>query len=130
MRESTPAGGLRAVMAAFEAHLVASPTCKTADDARPTLAESLTALGEALGPEGVKQIFQIDDEREPEGERRLNLALTVLGYEAANQLHHQSNLIHAIALFAGEQGDQELEAACAREVENIRASVREAQQAT
>lgn len=62
VREVTPAAGLRAVMSAFDAHLAASVTCKAAQDARPTLAESLVALGEALGPEGAEAMFPREDD--------------------------------------------------------------------
>lgn len=54
---------------------------------------------------------------------RLEQALELLGYARATELHHQSNLIHAISLFAGLSGDFELEAECEREIQRIRAEV-------
>lgn len=50
-------------------------------------------------------------------------ALELLGYANAGELHHQSNLIHAIALFAGASGDADLEAECVREIQRIRAEI-------
>ena len=54
---------------------------------------------------------------------RFEQALELLGYARATELHHQSNLIHAISLFAGLSGDFELEAECEREIQRIRAEV-------
>lgn len=54
---------------------------------------------------------------------RLEQALELLGYTHAKELHHQSNLIHAISLFAGLSGDTDLEAECEREIQRIRAEV-------
>ncbi|MER2540204.1 MAG: hypothetical protein ABTQ26_13270 [Azonexus sp.] len=54
---------------------------------------------------------------------RLEQALELLGYARAKELHHQSNLIHAIALFAGISEDAELEAECEREIQRLRAEV-------
>lgn len=52
---------------------------------------------------------------------RLEQALGLLGYTSAQELHHKSNLIHAIALFAGLSHDTELEAECEREIQRLRA---------
>lgn len=54
---------------------------------------------------------------------RFEQALELLGYARAKELHHQSNLIHAISLFAGLSGDADLEAECEREIHRIRAEV-------
>lgn len=54
---------------------------------------------------------------------RLEQAIELLGYAHAKELHHQSNLIHAISLFAGISGDANLEAECEREIQRIRAEV-------
>ena len=54
---------------------------------------------------------------------RLEQALELLGYANAKELHHQSNLIHSIALFAGLSDDAELEAECEREIQRLRAEV-------
>ncbi len=54
---------------------------------------------------------------------RLEQALELLGYANAKELHHQSNLIHTIALFAGLSGDAELETQCEQELQRIRAEV-------
>lgn len=54
---------------------------------------------------------------------RLEHALELLGYARAKELHHQSNLIHAISLFAGISGDADLEVECEREIQRIRAEV-------
>jgi len=54
---------------------------------------------------------------------RLEQALELLGYTRAKELHHQSNLIHSIALFAGLAQDAELEAECEREIQRLRAEV-------
>ncbi|WP_041647833.1 hypothetical protein [Aromatoleum aromaticum] len=57
---------------------------------------------------------------------RLDQALTLLGYQDAKQLHYRSNLVHAIHLFAGVQGDAKLEAECEAEIARIRAAVEQA----
>ena len=54
---------------------------------------------------------------------RLEQALELLGYTRAKELHHQGNLIHSIALFAGLAHDAELEAECEREIQRLRAEV-------
>ena len=54
---------------------------------------------------------------------RLEQALELLGYARAKGLHHQSNLVHAISLFAGLSGDADLEAECEHEIQRIRAEV-------
>lgn len=54
---------------------------------------------------------------------RLEQALELLGYTHAKELHHKSNLIHAIALFAGLAHDAELEAECEQEIQRLRAEV-------
>ncbi len=54
---------------------------------------------------------------------RLKIALDVLGYDAARELHYRSDLIHAIQNFAILQRDAELEAACDAEIETIRQAV-------
>lgn len=54
---------------------------------------------------------------------RLEQALELLGYSRAKALHHQSNLIHSIALFAGLGHDSELEAECEQEIQRLRIEV-------
>lgn len=54
---------------------------------------------------------------------RLEQALELLGYTHAKELRHKSNLIHAIALFAGLSDNAELEAECEREIQRLRAEV-------
>ena len=54
---------------------------------------------------------------------RLEQALELLGYSRAKELHHQSNLIHSIALFAGLGHDAELEAECEQEIQRLRIDV-------
>lgn len=54
---------------------------------------------------------------------RLQQVLTLLGYEQATQPHYRSNLVHAIALFAGAHGDTELEQACEDEISRIRSDI-------
>ena len=54
---------------------------------------------------------------------RLEQALELLGYARAKGLHHQSNLVHAISLFAGLSGDADLEAECEHEIQRIRAEL-------
>jgi len=54
---------------------------------------------------------------------KLQEALTLLGYYKAEQPHYRSNLINAIQLFAGLQGDEELEKACEAELSSIPAEI-------
>lgn len=54
---------------------------------------------------------------------RLEQALELLGYANAKELHHQSNLIHAIALFSDISCNAELGAECAREIQRVRAAI-------
>lgn len=54
---------------------------------------------------------------------RLKEALTLLGYSDADQVHHKSNLIHAIQQFAAQHNDTELEARCEAEIVKIRANI-------
>lgn len=54
---------------------------------------------------------------------RLEQTLELLGYANAKELHHQTNLIHAIALFAGVSGDAELQAECNREIRLVQAAI-------
>ena len=56
---------------------------------------------------------------------RLQQALELLRYHKPRELHHQSNLIHAIELFAGVSHDAELETECEHEIQRIRAKVKE-----
>ena len=54
---------------------------------------------------------------------RLKLALDALDYDSVKELHYKSNLVHAIQVFALMKGDDEIEAACDAEIENIRQQV-------
>ncbi|CAN5461640.1 hypothetical protein BH11PSE11_BH11PSE11_03710 [soil metagenome] len=54
---------------------------------------------------------------------RLRIALDALNYESSTDLHYQSNLIHAIQIFALVQRDVDLEIACDAELEHIRQQV-------
>lgn len=51
---------------------------------------------------------------------RLQQALDLLGYTQEQKPHYKSNLVSAIALFAGAKGDSELEAQCELELQRIR----------
>jgi len=51
---------------------------------------------------------------------RLQQALELLGYAQEQKPHQRSNLVSAIALFAGVNGDSELEAQCDLELQRIR----------
>lgn len=52
---------------------------------------------------------------------RLEQALGLLGYREDQPSHHRSNLLHAIALFAGVAGDESLSNACEARINLIRA---------
>lgn len=52
---------------------------------------------------------------------RLDAALSLLGYEGNQPSHYRSNLLHAIALFAGVTGDEGLGHACEARINVIRA---------
>lgn len=51
---------------------------------------------------------------------RLQKALDLLGYAQEQKPHHKTNLVSAIALFAGATGDSDLEAQCELEMQRIR----------
>lgn len=50
---------------------------------------------------------------------RLSRALELLCYDSTKELHHRSNLIYAIGMFAGAICDKEIEDACLHELEEI-----------
>ena len=61
-------------------------------------------------------------------ESKLEQALELLGYENAKELHHKSNLIHAIELFAGVTDNPILESDCQLKIQHIRVEVEAKQQ--
>ena len=54
---------------------------------------------------------------------RLRHALNLLDYKNAKELHHKSNLVHAIKAFAEVAGDADLTAECESEIQRIRAEI-------
>lgn len=61
-----------------------------------------------------------------DGNVRLDQALEVLGYRETQPTHHRSNLLSAIALFAGANRDEALGWACEARINCIRAEAESA----